>query len=555
MKLQRCTLSAVLGLSLALLVNASPRASAQVTNTVSWLTFEMMDIYDGSGTTVLIPAGLPRYPWAYYYSWGYASDPAVNPLYDNYYMYPSENPTNTAVMITFDTTAYSPVPSGGGFGQGVGAVMPAFNNTEVTMSTNRADYIVSFDARAEGMLPESQTVSAEMQIQMDAPDDTIQPPDADSGADRIIAVGKTVAIGSNWTHFVYRLDDANVDTGTPEKNLNLYGNLINSVNYNLNVHMPSDSFGFDYANYIYLDNVKLEVINNTNPPPPTPPSFGVTMAEWNFDDKDLWYTYNGAYNWSANSTLPIFTEDRHAAGWGTGGSNAWVLAMDNSSLAVDTPAWAGGGMGGGGPVDFSLFNTPNLAEYRLSFDARVQGLADGKMFTTCALQLFFDSPDDTIQPPDADTDGDTLARLDFPLTAVETNWQTYTYTLNKGSVGLGSTANFAGYFSKISGLRTQWQIENAASVADWGFDADNALAIDNFKLERVYQSLPPLSINVSGSEATITWGAWAGQGHAQLERANGLQSAYSEVPGATTSPARVSIGTGPSFFRLKWVAP
>ncbi|HEY5911218.1 MAG TPA: hypothetical protein VJA21_11510, partial [Verrucomicrobiae bacterium] len=330
MRLQRCILSAAFGLVLAFMTSFTTPGSAQVTNTVSWVTYESFDLYDSTGTYIVLPAGLARWPWAYYYQWGYPVDPAVNPINDLYFMYPMENPTNTALKVTFDTTAYGPIPSGAGFCQGSGAGMPAFDNTVILMSTNRKDYIMSFDARAEGLLPGVETVTAEMQTQMDAPDDSIQPADADGDADRIIQVNKAVAIGSNWTHFVYHLDDANVATETPERNLNLYGSLINSLNYNLNVHMPSDVFGFDYENYVYVDNVKLQVITDTNPPPVMPPTFAAQVGEWNFDDKDLWYAY-GAYNWSQNSLLPTFTMDRYAAGWGVGGSNAWILQMDNSA--------------------------------------------------------------------------------------------------------------------------------------------------------------------------------------------------------------------------------
>ena len=44
------------------------------------------------------------------------------------------------------------------------------------------------------------------------------------------------------------------------------------------------------------------------------------------------------------------------------------------------------------------------------------------------------APDDTLSPPDGNTDEDTLLQLNFPVPA-EANWQTVTYALSQGAVG------------------------------------------------------------------------------------------------------------------------
>lgn len=543
---------AAAGLAFLGTVSWTSVTQGQVTNVVSNTTFEDAT-YDLEGNPTA-PDGYARWPWAYRYAWGTYSDPGVDPVADLGFKYPADTPTNTCHKVVFDTTTYTEPQSGGGYGMGFGAGMNwnSFNPETVKMSTNRADYILSFDARAEGLLPDVATISGQMQVQMDAPDDSIQPPDADGGGDRIIQINQDVAVGSNWTHFEYTLDTANVDGGTPEKNLTLYGQLINSVNYNFNFDSPGRAFGFDADNVVYLDNVKLRVIMVTNTPSIPPPTTSIAIADWNFDDKPLDNVYGG-YAWSANSSNPTFTYSGSAAGYGMGGSNAWILQMDNSVFASDPPAWAGGGTGGSGPVRFSEFSTSDLSAYAVSFEARVEGLTPDKLTTVATLQLFFDAPDDTLLPADDNTDNDSLARLDFSLAGVETNWQTFTFTLNSASVGGGSKTNLQAFYSKINGFRTQWQIENAASAGDWSYDADNSLIIDNFKLARTQVGCPPVILTTVGNTLKLTWDN-PSSGTVKLQSATSLAGPWNEVAGASSGYTTPAVGTQ-SFFRTVWVPP
>jgi len=544
--------AAVAGLVLASAAGWNGTALGQVTNLVSNTTFEDAT-YDIDGN-LQFPDGHARYPWAYRYAWGTYADPGVDPYSDMAFRYPAADPTDTCQQVLFDTSLYTAAQSGGGYGLGFGAGMNwnSFSPDTVKMSTNRVDYIFSFDARAEGMLPGVATISGQMQVQMDAPDDTIQPADANGDADRIIQINKDIAIGSNWTHFEFSLDNANVDGGTAEKNLTLYGQLINSVNYNLNFDGPGLAFGYDADNLVDLDNVKLLVLVHTNAPTIPPPTYSYPIADWNFDDKPLTDVYGG-YAWSANSLQPVFTYSGGAVGYGVGGSNAWILQLDNSAMASDPPAWAGGGTGGNGAVDYSRFTTPDLSAYVLSFDAKVEGLAPDKLTTSCALQLFFDAPDDTLLPADDNTDNDSLARLDYSVSGLETNWQSYTFTLSQASVGGGAKTNLQAFFNKIMGFRIQWQIENAASAGDWSYDADNVLVVDNFKLACVQVGCPPLTLTPNGNALTVTWNP-PSSGTVKLQSAPILSGPWSDVPGAT-SPYAAQPTKGQEFFRTIWVAP
>jgi hypothetical protein len=185
----------------------------------------------------------------------------------------------------------------------------------------------------------------------------------------------------------------------------------------------------------------------------------------------------------------------------------------------------------------------------LSFDARVLGLVDGYTNTAAALQLFLDAPDDTLQPSDTDTNADSIARLDFPISKVSSNWQSYSFLLSKGAFGSGSKANFEAAYNKINALRTQWQIENA-TAPEWGYDADNTLVIDNFKLERLYAdaSGPTISAARNGDNLVLTW-ATPASGTVKLQAATSVTGPYTDVPNATSGYATPLTGQA-KFFRL-----
>jgi hypothetical protein len=396
--------------------------------------------------------------------------------------------------------------------------------------------------RAENLLPGTATDTGEFQVQMDTPDDTIQPADSNGDADRVIQVNLPFEVGTNWTRFRLPLGEGGIGGGS-ERNLLLYTSSINSIAFNVNFPNPGDDFGFDPGNLVYMDNIRLEVISQ--PSTNEPPLVGVRILDWNCDDKRTDYNYE--YNWSANEILPVFTGARAAEGYGVGSTNAWILQMDNTELGNNPPAWAGGGTGGGGPADFTAFTSPDLASYRISFDARVEGLAPEKTETTTVLQLFLDVPDDSLLPADENTDADQLLRLDFQITGVYTNFEHRTFLLSSGSAGNGtSKTNFANFHSVINGLRTQWQIENAASVNDWGYDADNALVIDNVKLERLQASTttPPLSIQTGSNGLTLIW-----TGTSKLQSATSVTGPFTDVQNAS-SPYNTPVTGDARFFRL-----
>jgi hypothetical protein len=520
-KLSRCTASALLGCTLVFSGLTTAPVFAQGIAGTNELGFSE---FDAGGV----------WSYGYYYSWGWpASGQFTNGTYGNDYAYVDPikvtGPVVGAYYFTNVMMADLMTNSGAGYGTGFGGPVLAGSYGFLDLSTNLEDYILSFDARVEGLATGQTSGNAEMQAQWQ------------SGGN-ILQHNFGVSVNSNWTHYSALLSDATGIGGTPVTVSNwvyaIENFLVSGMTWNVNLHQPDLQFGFDENNRVYVDNIRLQMIVRTGAPPVLPPTQVKTMLDWNMDDKPMYGGYGG-YNWSQNTFLPTFTWSPADAGFGVGGSNGWTLHMDNTALAPpNNPQWAGGGTGDNGPTDYSLFNTGDLKAYKLTFDSRVEGLDPARESTTCRLQFFMDIVDNNM-------------RLDFNIPG-GSNWVTTSYLLNSGSVGLGSKASFSTNHA-VTEVRIQCQIENANSGVDWGFDADNTLIVDNIKLERIVEATPPLSVVRSGNNIIVTW-SQPTVGSAKLQSANSITGGWSDVTGAT-SPYSTAIGTTSRFFRTQWVAP
>src|SRR5882672_6582461 len=380
----------------------------QTTNLVSLTTFES--------------DARPRFGYPYHYTYGGADPGGSSESFDTSYYDPNDTGlTNAMGRFTFDDTVFSgflAANPGGGFGYGFGGGANFDNDTSKFTSTNREDYLLSFDVRVEGLQPGMTTANGEFQIRFDAPDDTIQPPDADSNADALMQVNIGVTVSSNLTHHIFPLDQGSIAGGSQE-NFALYQSLINNINFAMNFNNP-EAFGYDGDNAVILDNIRLDVIQPvaTNPPP----TVDIPILFWNFDDKPVDFNY--AYTYSQNNT-PEFTAHAAITNLGVGDSNANVLTFDDSIFTNGTPAYAGSGSGFGGPFDASQFTSTNLASYRLDFDYRVLGLDPSKSSTPGQMQLAIR------------TNGNAVITVNFDV-SLKTNWQTLSSKLSKGGVGGGS---------------------------------------------------------------------------------------------------------------------
>ncbi len=535
---------ALSGLACACAAGFTLPAHAQITGTNQIA----LNVFDGGYNVGHI------WSYAFFYSWNF---PGVNSapfdpqpgIYGIVDEFTDPLPANgTAVFqFTFTNAPYEgPVTTNGG-GHGVGTGIPLVW-TEVTTdftSTNLSDYIVSFDARVEGLLPGQTTAAGRLEFRMNAP-----------GGPNGYAVYKQIPFspGSNWTHFVFTLDQGGFDQGTSDASFAAgVAAGISQVLAQFVFNEPNPQFGFDDNNVFLVDNIKLGVIQYAGPVV-VPPKIALAVLDWNFDDKPLWYG-NGGYAWSqlAPNSMPSSVYNIADPTTGVGGSNAWTILMDNSTLAPpNTPQWAGTGMGGGGPGNYTQFNTSDRSSYRITFDARVEGMAPDKTTIYGIEQgVHLRAPDDTLLPADGDTNPDELVRLNFAFN-VQSNWTTYTFTFNQGGIGGGSLGNFDNHFGQISEVAVEWGIPNAQS-SDWEFDNNNKVFIDNYKIERVYTATPPLSVQTVGNNVVVTW-AQPSTGSAKLQSSTTVNGTYTDVIGAT-SPYPSPIASGPKYYRTKWIAP
>jgi hypothetical protein len=123
--------------------------------------------------------------------------------------------------------------------------------------------------------------------------------------------------------------------------------------------------------------------------------------------------------------------------------------------------------------------------------------------------------------------------------------------LSKANVGDGSKDLFTQHHAAISGFRTQWQIENIASEGDWGFDTDNTLVIDNFKLERLIPvgAEPTLNMAQSDDQLVLTWTTPQGSS-IRLQSTADLGGQWTDVTGATSGHTVDTTSGTIQFFRL-----
>lgn len=476
--------------------------------------------------------------------WGYGYFYGNNGLgfqeYQRQYYLPEDTEmTNAMWHYTFDLTDLA-----GATGYGTGTGGPFYRAPELDpgafASTNREDYTFSFDARVLGLDPAQASANAEMQVQFYYLNE-------ESGQTvKSLQVNLPFAPTAEWKRFTFNLGEGGLGDNTTEAEFARRATITSELRFNVNFHEPHNAFGYDAENVLELDNARLEVVSKPASEPV--PMTGVAIADWNFDDRLVANEYH--YEWSQNDTHMIITGENNAGGnapntFGVNGTSGWAVSFDNTELGNNPPQWAGGGSGGAGDADFSHFTTGDLTLYRVTFDAKVAGLNE-RTNTTGVLQLFLDSPDDTLQPADENTDADLIARLDFQIGGVSAEWQTFSYLLSKGAAGLGSKANFTNHFGNLSALRTQWQVENTASFADWGYDADNMLVIDNFKLERLYAGVGRLEAQRNGNSLVLIW---TGAANAKLQESATINGQFTEVTGATSGYTTPLSGSA-RFFRL-----
>jgi hypothetical protein len=502
-------------LLLTMLVAARQTSLAANTNLISNTSFEAN--------------GRPRYSYPYEYVYG-GPNPGSSQVLDTAYFDPNDTlQTNAMAQFTFDTSAFLDYPliyPGAGYGFGFGGKGNFSGDASTFTSTNLSDYVLSFDLRVEGLSEGLHSANGEFQLRFDAPDDTLQPPDADTASDVLLQVNLPVTGLSNWTHQVLTLDQGRIGDGSLQK-FAQFKTRIENVNFGFNWNNAGDYFGFDADNGIYMDNIRLELVQGQNNGTPAGGT-EIPVLDWNFDDKPIFSNYQYAY--SPNNSWPDFIALANIDPFGVGGSNANVLTFDSSTFTNGIPAYAGAGTGFHGPIDKAQFTTGDLALYRLKFDYNVAGLAPGITSTPGHLVLTFHA-------------GNTpLLSIGYDV-ALTTNWQSFSSLLKSGSLVSGSPSLFAANLANINEVQADFNV--TAVPGDFGMDADNRVALDNFKLSRVVTSAPALTIARTGANIVVTW-----PGTGILQSATSISGPYTDVSGAT-SPYIAPLQTGAKFFRTR----
>ncbi len=515
---------ALLGLACACAAGFTVPAHAQITGT-NQIAFTDFD------------TSAPGWSFGYYYSWNVPDVPPEPGTYEytTGYTDPLLDPTNGPLVyrFAFTNTPYEGPVTTNAAGYGVGFGMPlnwTFDPAAFT-SLELADYIISWDARVEGLKPGQTTANCEMQLKLKTGTPALQ---------------KNIGYnpGSNWTHFVYTLADGGFADGTTFTSFtNGIVTGITVVECAQNQHMPSDQFGFDEDNVVYLDNIKLEVLTYAGPPPPKVPLGSI--LDWNFDDKPVWEAWSAGTigGWSANGVKATYLIDPTNAVTGLGGSNAFMFWMINEIYATNSPLpnWAGGNGGLVGPGDYSYVTSGDLSDYLLSMDARAEGMAPDTTAVSFDFQTRFN------------TSTGTLARIDTTFTGVSSNWSRVSLLLNKGSIGEGSKTDFAANYLAVTEMPVQVQLNNVVQSSLWQFDGDNKIFLDNLKLERLVVGCPPLNVQKIGNNVVVTW-AQPATGSAKLQSSTAVNGTYADVIGAT-SPYPTPISGAPKYFRTQWIAP
>lgn len=549
MKLRRCRAgTALLGMACACVASIALTAHAQrdpiSTNQIALSDFDTV---------------IPGWDYGYWYSGPTEVIPAGTYTRDRYYPDPFIDPTNgpTVFQYTFDSTVYQGTEAATTGWWGTGFGMPVnWNGDPYTFeSVDPTDYLLSFDVRVEGLAPGQTTANCTMEFRLGT----------GGGSGWVMVKALPYNPGSNWTHFVFNLDQGSwigADQ-TSATSLEMFTNAVNAgtittVQFNQNQPNPSQ-FGYDADNAIYMDNIKLEVKQYAGPPPPPPPKVALPIFNYNFDDLNTWWAWPSypatTTGWAANANRGLYWALRPDTGAGIDGSDAFSIAFDNTGLFTDPPgipAWAGGNVSTGGPCDYSLLTSADLKDYRYNFWARAEGMLD-LMSTPVTVQIYFNAPDDTLQPPDADSNRDMLVRLNVDVMNITNTWQNFIVSLKDTSVNAGSMANFQAHYMKVDEIQWQLQALNPHNANVWGMDADNKIIVDNFKFERLFTGLPALKVEKLGDNVVVSWDP-PSSGTVELLTGTTINSVTNVVAGAA-SPYTNSAAQGPKFFRTLWVPP
>jgi len=131
-------------------------------------------------------------------------------------------------------------------------------------SPSLSDYVLTVDARVEGLLPGAVSTPMSFNVKFEVPDDTLGG-DADTLLDVLIevyfdaATVNTFTVGPTFERFSASVGDYNRFDGSLE-NFETYYPQISNININFGINEGVRDFGLDANNRLVIDNSTLEQI-------------------------------------------------------------------------------------------------------------------------------------------------------------------------------------------------------------------------------------------------------------------------------------------------------
>lgn len=427
-------------------------------------------------------------------------------------------------------------------GFGIGINVDLFGT--LLTSPELSNYQIDLSASASGFLDGVTQSSGLVDVRFFAPDGTLQPDDEDAESD-IILTGRyrnVVVAGEAFQNSSFRLDSTfEVRQGSVENFTTHFG----SVNFiQVVVEFPGvvGDFGFDAENEVVIDNL----VFTESPPPPPPAENPISVV--NFDDQPRsWGGSYYAFASAADTPDPLLPGVGDLPRTGDvmldGDSQAQVACLDTSPWAGAAPgsypgtAWMGFGSTATRETTAGFLPSGEASEYQVQFDARAEGfLADpGGKFLVVML-----APDDTLSPPDADTNRDVIVRFRIAndngfgngFTMTDT-LNTFSYNLENVQVDSGSLENFQNFYDQVT--VTEFVLEGVTTSDNTGFDNDNCIVMDNVHLFHLTPPGPDFaepivqSVETSGTDQlTIRFTSLANHVYS-IQASSDLESGFAEI--------------------------
>ncbi len=338
---------------------------------------------------------------------------------------------------------------------------------------------------------------------------------------------------------------------------------VNEIEVRPEITRGPENFSFDAGNELIVDNV---VLVDEAPPAETP------LLTLDYDN--VFQSWGGTYfdygdfgePYTQINTSPVLRSAIQRTNGGVGDSGC---RFD----CVDTSAWAGSNnpVPPGAAYSSYLFGSTisydsatqnrmavssRLEDYRLDFDIQATGFSTQP---TGKVILVLEAPDDTISPPDADTNRDLILNIRFEGQAgfpIPNTFGKVSRMLSVGAISSGSLERFQQYHEKIQFF--QFQFETNTTPAATGFDGDNCVSFDNLQLLSISPAQTPLRITAftatKPDQISITFDSIAGRRY-RVHQSTTLQGfspiGVIDATGTSTTFLRTQTLLSSEFFKVE----